>query len=252
MIPLTQLVSALENLLEPAAFSDYCPNGLQVEGKSSVKKIVSGVTASQSLIDAAIARQADAILVHHGYFWKGEDAPLVGIKGARIKALMQNDISLLAYHLPLDVHKSLGNNAQLAKLLGLQVEAGLEINNSRSVGLIGSWDQTMTAEEVQKLLNEKLGRQALHIAGGPAEIKRIAWCTGAAQSYIDLAADAGVDAYISGEISEPTVHTARERGLHYFAAGHHATERGGVKAVGEWIQQQFKIDVEFIDIDNPV
>ena len=252
MVKLTELVAALEELLQPQQFKDYCPNGLQVEGQAEITRLVTGVTANQALIERAIDSSAQAILVHHGYFWKGEPPVVTGMKKARLKKLLDNDISLIAYHLPLDVHPTLGNNAQLAQLLDLKTTGGLEPGNPRSVGLCGELQVPMTAVELQSHINQRLQRMPMHIAGGAETIRTVAWCTGAAQSYIDLAVEAGVDAFITGEISEPTVHTAREMGIHFYAAGHHATERYGVKAVGEHLQEQLGIDVEFIDIDNPV
>lgn len=252
MVKLTELVAALEELLQPQQFKDYCPNGLQVEGKSSVKKIVTGVTASQLLVDRALELQADAILVHHGYFWKGESAVITGMKRNRLKALLANDISLLAYHLPLDVHPTLGNNAQLAKRLELKTLGGLEPDNWLSVGLVGELDQALNPEDFGRRIETVLERTPMHIPGQSDRIKSVAWCTGAAQSYLDLAVEAGVDAFITGEISEPTVHTARETGIHFYAAGHHATERYGVKALGEELGRRFDVEVVFSDIDNPV
>lgn len=252
MIDTRELLDYCDRLLDSAAFADYCPNGLQVQGGERVWRIVSGVTASQALVDAAIAAQADLLLVHHGYFWKGEPAPLTGIKQRRIKALLQHDINLVAYHLPLDVHAELGNNVQLAHVMDWQIEGGLEPDNPRSVGLQGRLSVPLSGEQLAAQLAQRLQRTPLHIPGNDRPIRRIAWCTGAAQGYIDRAIALGVDAYITGEVSEPTVHLAREHGIHFFAAGHHATERYGVKALGEHLAQQFGIQHQFIDIDNPV
>ncbi|WP_281242298.1 Nif3-like dinuclear metal center hexameric protein [Halopseudomonas yangmingensis] len=252
MIDTRELLDYCDRLLDSAAFADYCPNGLQVQGGERVRRIVSGVTASQALVDAAIAAQADLLLVHHGYFWKGESSPLTGIKQRRIKALLQHDINLVAYHLPLDVHAELGNNVQLAQLMDWQIEGGLEPDNPRSVGLQGRLSAPLSGEQLAAQLAQRLQRTPLHIPGNDRPIRRIAWCTGAAQGYIDRAIALGVDAYITGEVSEPTVHLAREHGIHFFAAGHHATERYGVKALGEHLAQQFGIEHRFIDIDNPV
>lgn len=247
---LTALTRYLDDLLNVAAIRDYCPNGLQVEGKAEVCSIVTGVTASQALIEAAMSAEADAILVHHGYFWKGEPAPIVGIKGRRIRALVKADISLLAYHLPLDVHPQLGNNAQLAQRMGWAQEG---VFGEGDVGLIGRVDAAASdvvgiAANVERVL----GRKPL-VIGDPAQpVRRVAWCTGAAQSYLASAIDAGCDVFISGEISEPTVHLAREAGVAYISAGHHATERYGVQALGEHLAEQFGLRHRFIDIDNPV
>lgn len=251
-IELKELVAHCEQLLQPGKFRDYCPNGLQVEGKPEIKRLVSGVTASQALLDAAVAWQADAILVHHGYFWKGEAEPLTGIKGKRIRTLIQNDISLLAYHLPLDAHPELGNNAQLAQQLGLTVTGGLDVGNPDSIGFIGTLDEEMSAQAFAQRVAERLGREPLLIEGGEHCIKTIGWCTGGAQGYIDKAVELGVDAYLSGEVSEPTFHAAKENDIHYLAAGHHATERYGAKALGEALETAFDIEHRFIDIDNPV
>ncbi|MGD2119312.1 MAG: Nif3-like dinuclear metal center hexameric protein [Chromatiales bacterium] len=249
MAALHEINDFCDSYLSVAGFDDYCPNGLQVEACSEVKHIVSGVTASLALIEAAVEAQADLLLVHHGYFWKGEDARLAGMKGRRIRTLFDNNISLLAYHLPLDAHAEVGNNAQLAARLRWQNAAPLEEG-----GLV--WqvelDEPLTACGLTQSLEGALGRKPLHIAGGPMQFRRIGWCTGAAQSYIETAARAGLDAFISGEVSEHTTHAARELGLHYFAAGHHATERYGVQALGDKLAQHFDVSHEFIEISNPV
>ncbi|MCW8885770.1 MAG: Nif3-like dinuclear metal center hexameric protein [Motiliproteus sp.] len=251
-VNLEVLLKHLDELLKPEQISDYCPNGLQLEGRPEIRKIVSGVTASQALVDAAIAANADALLVHHGYFWRGEDPCVKGIKKRRLAALIKADISLLAYHLPLDIHPTYGNNVQLAKRLGIEIEGGLEADNPKSVGLYGRLPEPMSATEFNDWITEVLGRTPLHIDGGDKQVQRIGWCTGAAQGYIDQAISLDLDAYISGEVSESTVHTARESGIHYFSAGHHATERYGVQALGEQVSQHFGIEHQFIDIDNPV
>ncbi|GAL05452.1 hypothetical protein YbgI [Photobacterium aphoticum] len=248
-----QLESVLNELLSPHLINDYCPNGLQVEGKSEVKKIITGVTACQALIDRAIEEKADALLVHHGFFWKGEPAEIRGMKFRRIKALIENGINLYAYHLPLDVHPTLGNNAMLAQLLGLEILGGLEPGKSNSVAIYGQLAQPMSGTDFAARIAMTLQREPLHIGdNGPADIKTVGWCTGGGQDFIELAAQKGLDAFISGEISERTVHTARELGIHYFSAGHHATERYGVKALGEHLAAEHGFDVTFIDIDNPV
>lgn len=249
---LNEIVDFCNSLLTPEKYRDYCPNGLQVEGRSEVRRIISGVTASQALLDAAVERGADLILVHHGYFWKGEAEAVVGIKKRRLQTLLQNDISLLAYHLPLDGHPELGNNAQLAERLGLTITGGLEPDNPLSIGLTGRLEQPLSAAQFSKQIAAAMGREVLHIDGGGELIETVGWCTGAAQGYIDKAAASGLDAYISGEISEPTVHSARELGIHYFSAGHHATERYGVQALAGKLQRQFDIEHEFVDINNPV
>ena len=239
----------IDELLNVNQFRDYCPNGLQVEGRTDIEHIVSGVTASQALIEAAIEQQADALLVHHGYFWKGEEPCITGLKRERIVRLLENDINLLAYHLPLDAHKELGNNAQLAQKLGFQVEG-----SAGDTDLIwyGSLPASCSASELAAQIDTALGRTPLYIEASKELITRVAWCTGAAQGYIEQAAALGVQAFISGEISEQTVHQTRELGLSYFSAGHHATERYGVQALGEHLAKQFKIRHTFADIDNPV
>ncbi|MDO6564048.1 Nif3-like dinuclear metal center hexameric protein [Amphritea sp. 1_MG-2023] len=251
-VSLKQLVNYCNSLLSSEKYRDYCPNGLQVEGCHEVKRIISGVTASQALLDRAVELQADLILVHHGYFWKGEAEAIVGMKKRRLQTLLSHDISLLAYHLPLDGHPDLGNNACLAEQLELQVLGGLEPDNPLSIGLIGRLAEPLSAAELRQKIAMVLGREVLHIDAGPQQIETLGWCTGAAQGYIDKAAELGLDAYISGEISEPTVHSARELGIHYFAAGHHATERYGVQALGERLAKEFDIEHQFVDIDNPV
>jgi dinuclear metal center YbgI/SA1388 family protein len=250
MIILEELVSYLDDLLEADRFKDYCPNGLQVEGRPTVRKLVSGVTASQALLEAAHAQQADAILVHHGYFWRGEDSRIVGMKRQRLNTLLQADMSLLAYHLPLDAHPIFGNNAQLGERLGLTVDG--HFGGEPAIGCYGHLNEAMTASALTKHIEQVLQRAPLHIAGGASVIQHVAWCSGAAQGYIEQAIQLGVDAYLSGEISEQTVHIAREAGIHYFAAGHHATERYGVQALGKHLSVHFDLEHEFIDIPNPV
>ena len=252
MVQLTELLAYTDNLLETDSFKDYCPNGLQVEGKPQIEKLVCGVTASQALIDAAIAAKADAILVHHGFFWRGEDARLIGIKKQRVQALLQADISLIAYHLPLDAHPIYGNNVQLAHQLGLSIEGQFGPTDNPAIGLHGRLPAAQAAGEFARHIARVLGRPPLHIGEDAGQIQTLAWCSGAAQGYIEQAAALGVDAYISGEVSEPTFHLAREHGMHYFAAGHHATERYGAMALGEHLGQHFGLQQQFIDIDNPV
>ncbi|WP_422472183.1 Nif3-like dinuclear metal center hexameric protein [Endozoicomonas sp. ALB032] len=251
-ITLKQLVKILEDELQPGLFKDYCPNGLQVEGSEQIKRLVTGVTACQALIDKAVELRADAILVHHGYFWKGEDSAIVGMKKRRIETLLEHNISLIGYHLPLDGHQELGNNAQLARLLGWKTEGGMEPGKARSIGNWGRPATSVSLDVLGRQIEEKLGRKPLLIAGGDHEIKTLAWCTGAAQRMIDLALDLKVDAFVSGEISESTVHFARENGIHYISAGHHATERYGVRALGEWLEEQQGVEHTFVDIDSPV
>ncbi|MCK5647683.1 MAG: Nif3-like dinuclear metal center hexameric protein [Gammaproteobacteria bacterium] len=247
MLNRVNLISYCDELLDTGSFKDYCPNGLQVEGCESVAKIVSGVTASQALIDAAIEHQADVLLVHHGFFWKGENAVLTGIKKRRLKSLLSNDINLLAYHLPLDAHKKLGNNVLLAEKLGVTIEQFFAVNEIALAGRVKEY----TGSEFGQHIADILEREPLHIDADRA-ISTVALCTGAAQSYIEQAIELGVDAFISGEISENTWHIAKENNIHYFAAGHHATERYGVQALGEHLAGHFGLQHQFIDIVNPV
>ena len=248
-----ELTAYLNDLLQVSIIKDFCPNGLQVQGNDEIKKIVTGVTASQALIDEAIAHQADALLVHHGYFWKNEPAPLTGMKYQRIKKLMDYNINLMAYHLPLDIHSELGNNAQLAKLLDIQVTGPLELGNALSVAIQGELASPIPGRAMAQRIDERLSRQCLHIpASSNKPIKTVAWCTGGGQSYIELAASQGIDAFISGEGSEQTTHICHEMDIHFFAAGHHATERYGAKALGEHLAEKFALDVTFIDVNNPV
>lgn len=251
MLQRDTLLNELNNLLQPQFFKDYAPNGLQVQGRDAIQTLVSGVTASRALIERAIALNADAIFVHHGYFWKSEDPAITGMKFQRVKALIDHGINLFAYHLPLDAHPELGNNAQLAKVLGFRIEGGLQPGEQRPIGNVGSLVQPLTLEQLGAQVAEKLGRRPLLVRGGDHPIRRIAWCTGGAQGYIEQAVALGADAYLSGEISEQTVHIARECGIHYIAAGHHATERFGASAVGQHLAERFGLAHHFIDIDNP-
>ncbi|MBU2114913.1 MAG: Nif3-like dinuclear metal center hexameric protein [Gammaproteobacteria bacterium] len=246
-----QLVKFLNTELQSEKIRDYCPNGLQVEGKAHISRLVTGVTASQALLDAAVAAKADAILVHHGYFWKNESAPVTGIKKKRLQTLLCHDINLLAYHLPLDVHPLLGNNAQLGLLLKAQNITAVANVEPNGVLMQGELTQAMGVQQLAEGLEQALGRQVLLHAAGRHEVSKLAWCTGGGQGYIEQAAAAGAQLFISGEVSEQTIHLSRELGIHFIAAGHHATERYGVKALGEFIAQQFALDVQFIDIDNP-
>lgn len=244
----SELEQLVNQLLNAAAFKDYGPNGLQVEGKSEIKKIVTGVTACQALLDEAVRLEADAILVHHGYFWKNEPSVIKGMKRQRLKTLLANDINLFGWHLPLDAHPELGNNALLAKLFGIEVKGEVE-----ELLFWGEFAQPVSGEQLAKRIEDTLGRTPLHCGdNAPALIKRVAWCSGGGQGFIDAAAAFGVDAFISGEASEQTIHSAREQGLHFYGAGHHATERCGIQALGEWLAENHGLDVTFIDINNPV
>ena len=246
---LAQLTRILDGILTPERLKDYCPNGLQVEGRPTVHKIVTGVTASLALLDAAIAADADAILVHHGYFWRGEDGRIVGARRARIARLIQADVSLFAYHLPLDVHPELGNNAQLAKRLGLITEGRSGEQDIVCHGRIGS---AVSLASFAAHVEQQLDHAPLVIGESSRPIARLAWCTGGAQGYFEHAIALGVDAYITGEASEQQTHMARESGVAFIAAGHHATERFGVRALGEFLAVQHGLEHRFIDIPNPV
>lgn len=250
-IALRTLVEEADRFLNAARIGDYCPNGLQVEGRPQVRRIVSGVTASQALLDAAVEAEADVVLVHHGYFWKGEDACITGIKRRRLQTLLNHDISLLAYHLPLDLHPEVGNNVQLARQLDITVEGPLDADNPKVVGLLGSLAEPVSVRDFARRVQEVLGREPLLVEGA-GMIRRIGWCTGGGQGYIDNAIAAGVDLFLSGEASEQTFHSARENGISFIAAGHHATERYGVQALGEYLARRFAVEHLFIDCPNPI
>ena len=250
MVEAAALESYCNELLDAGSFEDYGPNGIQVDAaESPVKRIVSAVTASQAAIEAAIEARAELLLVHHGYFWKGEPAPLTGIKGRRVGTLFRSGITLMAYHLPLDAHPRLGNNFLLGEALGIQNAAPTD-----GQGLL--WSGELPAEETPQELaariQQALDREPLHLPGGGEAIRRVGWCSGAAQAHIEQAAALGLDAFISGEVSEQTLHLARELGIHYFAAGHHATERFGVRALGEHLAAEFDLEHRFVDVPNPV
>ncbi len=249
---LKQLCNFCDNYLKVAEFDDFCPNGLQVECTDEVNHIVAGVTASLDLIEAAADVKADTILVHHGYFWKGEAQPLTGFKGRRIRALIKNNINLLAYHLPLDAHPQVGNNTQLARVMGWDIQDSFGSVGLHDIVLSGVLKSAVSLDELSASIGRRLDTQPLTIAASNRPVKSIAWCTGAAQSYIDQAADRGIDAFISGEVSEHTFHYAKEVGIHYIAAGHHATERYGVQAFAALIAERFGVQQRFIDIPNPV
>ena len=246
---LTELRDYIASLLDTNHFRDYCPNGIQVEGRAEVKRIASGVTASQRLLQAATAWGADAILVHHGYFWRNEDAAIAGIKKQRIAHLLQHDISLMAYHLPLDAHAELGNNAQLAKRLGMVGEGRF---GEQDIAWYGAMPQPPTLTQFATHITHILQRAPLVIGEGERTLRRIAWCTGAAQGYFEEAVALGVDAFLTGEISEQNVHVAHETGTAFIAAGHHATERYGVQALGEHLASQFALVHRYFDMDIPV
>lgn len=241
----------LAQALDINRFRDYCPNGMQVEGRNEVSTIVTGVTASLALIDAAIAENADAILVHHGYFWRGEDARVVGPKHKRLKLLLSRDINLFAYHLPLDMHPELGNNAQLGERLGLLPSGRFGEDNLGWLGSVRS-AAVKTVGDLAHVVEQALGRAPLVIGDAGRTLGTVGWCTGAAQNLLGDAIGAGATVYLSGEISEPTVHLAREADVAYLACGHHATERYGIQALGQHLADRFGIAHRFIDIANPV
>lgn len=247
----TELQRYLDELLDAARFRDYCPNGLQVEGRAEIRRVVFGVSASLALIVRAIGAGADAIVVHHGWFWRGEDGRVTGTRKTRLARLLEHDINLFAYHLPLDAHPELGNNAQLARLMGWQAERRFA---EQDIGCIGRRvaGGPVSAARLAGQLGERLGRAPLLIGDGEREIARIAWCTGGAQSMFEQAIEAGAEVFVSGEISEQTVHLARESGVPYIAAGHHATERYGVQALAAHLAERRGLHCEFVDIDNPV
>ncbi len=249
MIDLLTLEAYCNDLLDARSFEDYCPNGLQLEAGDKVARLMVGVTACQALIEAASEWQADLLLVHHGFFWKGEEPALRGMKGRRVQRLFEAGVSLMAYHLPLDAHPLYGNNAELGRLLGFPDAAP-----ETAGGLIWQAELAppLSGPELGSRLAQALGREPLHIAGRQGSIARVGWCTGAAQGNLEKAAALDLQAFISGEISESTVHAARELGIDYFAAGHHATERFGVQALGRHLAERFDLEYRFVDIANPV
>ncbi|PZP31986.1 MAG: Nif3-like dinuclear metal center hexameric protein [Roseateles depolymerans] len=247
MIDRARLETHLNQVMEPGRFKDYGPNGLQVEGKAQVARLVCGVTASLALIDAAIAAQADAILVHHGLFWRGQDGRVTGWMKQRLARLIQHDISLFAYHLPLDAHPQLGNNAQLGARLGWVADRRF---GDQDLGFCAAVEST-SLDAVGQQLRNVLGREVLTVPGDGRPLRRVAWCTGGAQGYFEAAIAAGADLFVTGEISEPQAHYAAETGVAFIAAGHHATERYGVQALGECVAGELGLDYRFIDLPNP-
>ena len=254
MIERQHLLQTFDALLQPERFRDYGPNGLQVEGAAQVRKIVSGVTASRALIEAAIAAQADAIFVHHGLFWRGQDGRVTGWMKQRLALLLAHNINLFAYHLPLDAHPELGNNAQLGFKLGLVASARFGEQDLGFMGArIGSEAQAgfSSAQALATHVEQTLKRSVTLVDSAQKPIQKIAWCTGGAQSYFEAAIAAGADAFITGEISEPQAHLARECGVAFMACGHHASERYGAPAVAAHVAAQLDLAHEFIEIDNP-
>jgi dinuclear metal center YbgI/SA1388 family protein len=247
MTDVKTLGQTLDAMLQPEKFRDYGPNGLQVEGARDIRKLVSGVTASRALIEAAIAAEADAIVVHHGLFWRGQDGRVTGWMRERLRLLLAHDLHLFAYHLPLDAHPELGNNAQLGRVLGWQADARFGEQDLGFAGACGLPHAEALSAHVQAVL----GRSVVCVAGDGRAIRRVGWCTGGAQGYFEAAIAAGVDAFITGEISEPQAHLAKETGVAFLACGHHATERYGAPAVAAHVAAQLGLVHEFIDIDNP-
>ena len=252
MAQLKEIIQWCDQTLNTHEFKDYAPNGLQIEGKSEVQKILCAVTASQEAIDAAIAQNADLLLVHHGYFWKGEPYPITGMRGKRIKSLIQHDISLVGYHLPLDSHPSLGNNAAIAEYLALENLQALDPSERHPIGNIGFLKQAMSATEFRDYLTARLGFKTIHLSAEKSQIQKVGFCTGAAQDFIGKAAEQGCDAFISGEVSERTYYEAKELGVHYYACGHHATERYGVQRLAKAISEQFNIEYSYFELNNPI
>lgn len=252
MIYRDQIVAACDHQLRVSQFKDFTVNGLQVQGRDTVGRVMSGVTACQSLLDEAVAWEADLLLVHHGYFWKNEPVAITGMKYRRIKTLLDNEINLLAYHLPLDAHAELGNNAELARRLGWKVEGCLDGELGEGLLWSGRLSEPQSIDVLAQQMAAVLQRTPLVVeAPSVGMVDRIAWCTGGAQDMITAAFEAGAQTFVSGEISERTTHLAREMGIHYIAAGHHATERYGVQALGEWLASEYGVEHRFVDIDNP-
>lgn len=248
-LTLAELVARLDAYLDVARFKDYCPNGLQVEGKPQIRRLLTGVTACQALLDYAVEHHFDAILVHHGYFWRNESPRITGIRRRRLATLMKHDISLLAYHLPLDAHPESGNNAQIARRFGWQPTGNFGDEN---LGWLGAPPVPTTVGDLVRQISESYQRPVQLIGGPDRPVHTIAWCSGGAQGWFEPAIAAGADVYLTGEISEPCTHLARETGVAYLACGHHATERDGVRALGDYIRLHYGIEVEFHDVPNPV
>ncbi len=249
MVKLNDLIDYTQQFMQVDRYKDYCPNGLQVEGRPEVRRIVTGVSASLDFLQQAADLNADLVLVHHGYFWRNEDPRIIGIKRKRLAFLIEKNMSLMAYHLPLDAHPELGNNATLGRMLGI-----LQVGSVGESNLVcyGSLEQDCSLAVFSKRIDAALQRQTLVIGDADKKVKTVAWCTGAGQAYIEDAIRLGVDVFISGEISEQTTHLANESGVAYIAAGHHATERYGIKALGEHLAEKFTVKHDFLDLHNPV
>lgn len=252
MAHLNDILDWCNNTLKTQEFKDYAPNGLQIEGKTEVKKILCAVTASLDAIHACIEQNADMLLVHHGYFWKGEPSPIIGMRGQRIKTLIQHDISLVGYHLPLDSHPQLGNNAAIADKIGLQNITHLDPSEKHPIGNIGELPKALSVEAFTQLLQHTINPNLIHLSADKNQIQRVGFCTGAAQDFINKAADQQCDAYISGEVSERTFYEAKELNVHYFGCGHHATERYGIQQLGKEIAKHFDVEYCFFEQNNPI
>lgn len=252
MVDTHTLIAHAHALLDADAVRDWSPNGLQVEGRHEVRRLVTGVTACQPLLEAAVEWQADMVIVHHGWFWKGEPSRVTGMRRRRLQTVLGADINLVAYHLPLDIHAGLGNNAELGRLFEIEVEGRADAGGIPGLLWHGRLADTLTPEAFAERIAAVLGRQPLHLGPQGGSIQRVAWCSGAAHDLLEQAHELGVDAFVTGEVAERTTHLARELGLHCFAAGHHATERCGVRALGEHLAARFGIEHRFVDIDNPV
>lgn len=251
MSTLTEISKYADDYLSIDRFRDYCPNGLQVEGSQKVIKIASAVTASLAIVEKAIEWGADCLIVHHGYFWKNERAQIVGMKKRRLQAMLAADMSLLAYHLPLDAHPVVGNNAQIAHRLGISDLQPLQKNSKTPIGNVGILDAPLDIQAFVQICAESLVRDPIHVDSGPSQVQKIAWCTGGAQHMIEDAVERQADVYLTGEISEQTVHIARECNIHFIAAGHHATERYGVQAMATHLAEKFKLEHQYFDEINP-
>ncbi len=248
MIHSTEIINHLNGLLKPQRFRDYAPNGLQVQGSDRVRKIITAVSASQRAIDFAIEQEAEMLLVHHGYFWKHENPVVEGLKAQRLAKLLRHQINLVAYHLPLDQHERFGNNALFAEHFDC-----VEVWQSLVEALIWHAEiKPIAAEELRRQLSQQLGREALMLGESRGPVSRIGWCTGAAQDYFSQAVAEGAQLFISGEYAERTYHEANELGALYISCGHHASERAGVRALGEYLGEEFGLTVRFFDEPNPL
>jgi len=244
-----ELQNHLDTLLECGRFHDYCPNGLQVEGRPVIQRVICGVTASLELIQHAVDAHADAVIVHHGWFWRGEEQRVTGIRRKRLGLLLAHDINLFGFHLPLDAHPDLGNNAGLGRLMGWCAEGTA---SAQPLIWLGHPEHAISAGEVARMIAARLAREPLLVGDPRRLVRKVAWCTGGAQGYFEQAIEAEADLFVSGEISEQTVHLARESGIPYIAAGHHATERYGIQALSAHLHEVCGLDSSFLDLDNPV